>query len=208
MKENVDKIIAYWQIEHTKADRKKHLDFVKKLVKENNLENIVEIEDVTFKDKILSQTTSLGFPATRIDLKLKDAYRNKIWRTQNWSRVKDLSVVHLIFRKDVGVYDPQKHTEISDKISAYMKPGENTLTESQAKKISAWKDWENECVSFRICTNGREAEYKCRNWSGYEGPHHFDYDETWDELQPVISDSVYRLFADLQIFRYRDKIRT
>lgn len=197
-KKNVGDLIAYWNVEHTKADRKKHFDKILEFVKITGLDEIFDVKDVSFPC-FDSKPSEMGYPATRIDLVLKTPYRNEVYRhSDTKDRLKDLSVIHLVFRKQAGVYDCNRYAD--EVLSMTLK----CASEKTARKITNWQGWDDFVCEYAMMTNGKYYRYKCQSCSDFSGEtagDSFNYAENWDDVHNKVFDAVYRIVHKFGIGR-------
>lgn len=124
-------------------------------------EDILSAADVPLPDWG-SKPGMLGFPATRIDVKLAPQYLGKVWRENGTcARVKHLSVIHLAFRLNAGVEDGSPKL---DKRPG-LKPGDYSV--AKALKINRWPGWECKVAEYSMTTDGKQCGYRRRSWYGY-----------------------------------------
>ena len=158
---DVSKAVAYWNVEHTPAERKAHLDQVNELISLLGYGDVLEAKDVSLPDWD-DKPGPLGFPATRIDVSLKPGYRGRVWREAGMGgRVKWLTTIHLAFQLNAGVADGSPKLE---KIKA-MKNGVRTVED--ALKVNRWSGWDGKVAEYTMVTDGQWYGKRCRKWSGW-----------------------------------------
>ena len=198
---NINKTVAYWNVEHTKRERAAHLREVQEIIKLLGYEDILSTRDVS-QPGWDNKPDSLGFPATRIDVKLAPQYLGKVWREDGTrARVKRLSVIRLTFRLNAGVEDGSpKLAEISQ-----MTAGSHTVAE--ALKINRWPGWEGKVAEYSMVTDGKWCGYRRRNWCGYAGRNDlgdsFGYSESFDGLRSQLATMFRHVVEGLGMTRYR-----
>lgn len=184
-------IIAHWNLEHTDKERKAHLDWARRFLKESGLDRFM-----TARLAKPSVCWALGWPSTVLDLKLRKRYLNRTYRHRgSGARIVNLSVIHVTFRRAAGVYEYNKHNE-----DVY----ERTLKckgPKDAARISAWKDWEGECYEYSLRTDARCIKYKCRLASRYDGNRgdSFHYGPDWDNVHGQLEKVLCTMADDLQL---------
>lgn len=196
---NINKAVAYWNVEHTKRERAAHLREVQEIIKLIGYQDILSAEDVSMPDWD-NKPGTLGFPATRIDVKLAPQYLGKVWRENGTrARVKNLSVIHLTFRLNAGVEDGSPKL---DEVSR-MKAGCHTVAE--ALKINNWPGWEGKVAEYSMVTDGKWCGYRRRNWCGYDGRgdlgDSFGYSESFDGLRSQLATMFWHIVEGLGMRR-------
>lgn len=196
MDRKIGDIIAYWNLEHTKAARNLHMKYFKQFLKTTGLDEIMEVRDATYPygDCI----DMLGYPRTRIDLVLKEKHRQRIYRNRlTGGRVRNLTVIHLSFARNAGVYDPDKHgTEVLKLTSL------NPISARDAARISRWSGWEDTVCEYTLSTDARYCRYRGRLWTGFDGARpgdSFGYAREWGEVHDKAADAVYSIVTCLGI---------
>lgn len=195
---NINKAVAYWNVEHTKRERAAHLREVQEIIKLLGYEDILSAEDVSLPDWD-SKPGTLGFPATRIDVKLAPQYLGKVWREAGTrARVKRLSVIHLAFRLNAGVEAGPKVKEAKD-----MREG--VCSVRKALEINRWPGWEGKVAEYSMATDGKWCAYKCRSWCGYDGRlgDSFGYAGSFDGLRSQLATMLRHVVEGLGMTRYR-----
>lgn len=193
--QQLGKIIAHWNLEHSSKERKAHLDWANGFLKEAGLEKYMTAQ---LKNPIGSWT--LGWPKTVVDLKLRKKYCGKIYRhMRTKGRVAGLSVIHLTFARQAGVFDFNRAMNevhlMTDKCEGA----------KDAARISAWKGWDGTVCEYCLCTDAKYYEYRSRNCSGYSGgwDNSFKYGPDWDDVHRRLGDVLYRIVDDLGLRRVR-----
>lgn len=184
-------IIAHWNLEHTPAERKCHLDWVQKFLEASGLDRFM-----TARARKPSELWTLGWPRTRIDLRLRKPYCGRTYRHRGTGdRITGLSVIHLTFAHQAGVYDHDKHCGEVSRIT-----GECTGAE-QADEISAWKGWEGTVCEYSLRTDARHIAYRCRTASGYCGNpgDAFGYGPDWEDVHGQLENVLYTMVDDLRL---------
>lgn len=199
---NINKAVAYWNVEHTKRERAAHLREVQEIIKLLGYEDILSAEDVSLPDWDSKPSGMLGFPATRIDVKLAPQYLGKVWRENGTcARVKCLSVIHLVFRLNAGVEDGSPKLDKRP----VMKPGDHSV--AKALKISRWPGWESTVAEYSMTTDGKQCGYRRRSWYGYCGRGDlgdaFGFSETFDGLRSQLATVFRHVVEGLGMTRYR-----
>ena len=184
-------IIAHWNLEHTPAERKSHLDWAQKFLKESGLDRFM-----TARARRPSELWSLGWPKTRIDLRLRKPYCGRTYRHRGTgARVTGLSVIRLTFAHQAGVYDLDKHCY------EVRKRTDGCTGAEQAAEISAWKGWEGAVCEYSLRTDARHIAYRCRIASGYGGNpgDAFGYGPDWADVHRQLEQVLYAMVDDLQL---------
>ena len=198
-KKNIGDIIAYWNVEHTKADRKAHLDKTVKFLEDTGLDRVFDVKDVSCPEWD-NKPSLLGYPKTRIDLCLKAPYTGRVYRhSETKARVKGLSVIHLNFAKTAGVYSYERHTKEIQPMTS-----KRVFSEKQARAISNWKGWDDTVCECSLRTNAKYCAYKCRSWTGFDGERpgdSYNYAQNWNDVHDKAFDAVYRMVHKLGIDR-------
>lgn len=186
-------IIAHWNLEHTDKERQAHLNWANAFLKESGLDRFM-----TAQMKKPSELWVLGWPKTQIDLKLRKRYLNRTYRHRgSGARIVGLSVIHLTFARQAGVYELGKHTnEVHAQTWSCKGP-------KDAARISAWKGWEGTVCDCTLRTDAKHYCYRCRLPSGYDGNpgDSFNYGPDFDDIHKRLGDILYRIVDDLQLRR-------
>lgn len=190
-KHELGEIIAHWNLEHTPAERKYHLDWAQKFLEVSGLDRFM-----TARARRPSELWTLGWPRTRIDLRLRKPYCGRTYRHRGTGdRIAGLSVIHLTFAHQAGVYDHDKHgDEVRRMTGACAGAG-------QAAEISAWKGWEGTVCEYSLRTDARHIAYRCRTASGYDGNpgDAFGYGPDWEDVHGQLEKALYAMVDDLQL---------
>ena len=184
-------IVAHWNLEHTDKERKAHLDWARRFLKESGLDRFM-----TARLAKPSECWILGWPHTSLDLKLRKRYCNRTYRHRgSGARIIGLSVFHIWFTRCAGVYDFNKHNEDVHAQTLKCKGPKD------AARISAWKGWEGEVCDYTLRTNARYIGYRCRHASGYDGDSgdSFKYGPDFNDIHTRLGDVIYRIVDDLQL---------
>lgn len=196
MARKIGDIIAYWNLEHTKAARNLHMKYFKQFLKTTGIDEIMEARDATYSYGTCIDM--LGYPRTGIDLVLKEKHRQQIYRNRlTGGRVRDLTVIHLSFARNAGVYDPDKHgTEVMKLTSR------NPISARDAARISRWPGWEDTVCEYMLKTDARYCRYRGKLWTGFDGARpgdSFGYARDWGEVHDKAADAVYSIVTYLGI---------
>lgn len=194
--QQLGKIIAHWNLEHSDEERKAHLDWANGFLKEAGLGKFM-----TAQLKKPSELWSLGWPKTVVDLKLRRKYCGRTYRHRGTgARVVNLSVIHLTFARQAGVYD---YDRAMTKVHPMTDKCEG---EKDAARISAWKGWEGTVCDCTLRTDAKHYCYRCRLPSGYDGNpgDSFNYGPDFDDIHKQLGDIIYRIVDDLGLRRVRD----
>lgn len=184
-------LIAHWNLEHTTRERQAHLDWIKAFLKQAGMDRLMTVRMLT-----PSVLWCLGWPKTRIDLRLRKKYRNRVYRHRGTgSRIVGLSVIHLTFAHQAGVYDLDKHNEYVHAQQWACKGPKD------AARISAWRGWEGAACEYALRTDARHICYRCRTASGYDGSpgDSFAYGPDWSDVHGKLGDTLYRIVDGLQL---------
>lgn len=190
-------IIAHWNLEHTDEERKAHLDWARQFLKKSGLDRFMTARMVK-----PSELWCLGWPKTRIDLRLRKRYLNRIYRHRGTgARITGLSVIHIWFTRDAGVYDfDRAQNEVHPMTDKCKGP-------TDAARISAWKGWDGTVCDYTLRTDARHICYKCRVASGYAGNSgdSFKYGPDFDDIHRRLGDVLYRIADDLQLRNVKEE---
>ena len=190
-KHGMGDIIAHWNLEHTPAERKSHLDWAQKFLEASGLDRFM-----TARARKPSELWSLGWPKTRIDLRLRKPYCGRTYRHRGTGdRITGLSVIHLTFAHQAGVYDLAKHYDEVRRMTGACAGA------AQAAEISAWKGWEGTVCEYSLRTDARHIAYRCRTASGYDGNpgDAFGYGPDWEDAHGQLEKALYTMVDDLQL---------
>ena len=182
-------IIAHWNLEHTDKERKAHLDWARRFLKDSGLDKFM-----TARLAKPSECWSLGWPKTVLDLKLRKRYRNRTYRHHgSGARIVNLSVIHLMFARQAGVYGFDRHINEVHELTWECKGPEG------AARISAWSGWDGTVCDYFLRTDAQHYCYRCRLPSGYGGEpgDSFGYGPDWDDVHKQVCDALYRIVDEL-----------
>ena len=184
-------LIAHWNLEHTPAERKCHLDWAQKFLEASGLDRFM-----TARARRPSELWSLGWPKTRIDLRLRKPYCGRTYRHRGTgARIAGLSVIHLTFAHQAGIYDIGKHYDEVHRMTRECTGAE------QAAEISSWKGWEGTVCEYSLRTDARHTAYRCRIASGYAGNtgDAFGYGPDWEDVHRQLEQVLHTMVDDLQL---------
>ena len=186
---NIRELIAHWNLEHEPDERKAHLDRIRGFLKETGLDQFLTARMIK-----PAELWSLGWPKTRIDVHLRKPYRHRVYRhRRTGARSVDLSVIHLMFARQAGVYGFDRHVNEVHELTWECKGPEG------AARISAWDGWDGTVCDYFLRTDAKHYGYRCRLPSGYGGEpgDSFGYGPDWDDVHRQVCDALYRIVDEL-----------
>lgn len=189
-------IIAHWNLEHTDEERKAHLDWLTGFLKQTGLDRFMypRMADP-------EELWTLGWPKTRIDLKLRKRYLGRVYRhRRTGSRITRLSVIRLCFAHQAGVYSYDKAMKVVHPMTGMCRGP------ADAARISAWDGWEGASCDYSLMTDAREYCYRCRLFSGYDGNagDSFGYGRNWADVHAALGNVICKMVDDLGLRYVKD----
>lgn len=196
-KARVGNIIAYWNRKATPADLAAVSSMVQGAISDCGLDATatVAVDDDDY------HCVSLGHNPIKAVIKLNGAIPEI--RMRNGAVVKGMDTITVLFKREAGIYDADKHMDLG----AVRAANESSMSREDALAAGDAMPWEGEVVEFSARTNGKIRGYRCRKWGIYEGgvpgygiDHiggHFGYADTWDNLKPDFAAYVRSVAHDL-----------
>lgn len=196
-KARIGNIIAYWNRKATPAD----LDAVRSMVQSAIDDCGLDATATVAVDDADHHCVSLGHNPIKAVIKLNGAF--PAIRMRNGAVVKSMDTITVLFKRNAGVYDAEKHHKLGGMRAA----NESGMSREDALAAGDAMPWEGEVVEFSARTNGKIRSYRCRTWGVYEGgvpgygvDHiggHFGYADTWENLKPDFAAYVRSVAHDL-----------
>ena len=196
-KARVGNIIAYWNRKATPADLAAVRSMVQGAISDCGLDATatVAVDDDDY------HCVSLGHNPIKAVIKFNGAI--PAIRMRNGAVVKGMDTITVLFNRNAGVYDVEKH----HKLGAVRAANGTRMSREDALAAGDAMPWEGEVVEFSARTNGKIMGYRCRKWDVYEGgvpgygiDHiggHFGYADTWENLKPDFAAYVRSVAHDL-----------
>lgn len=184
-KVNISELIAHWNLERKPDERKAHLDRIRVFLKKTGLDQFMAARMMKPEELWM-----LGWPRTRIDVRLRKPYLHRVYRHRRTrARIANLSVIHLTFARQAGVYEYNRHmNEVHERAWACKGP-------KDAARISAWRGWDGTVCDYFLRTDAKHYCYRCRLPSGYAGApgDSFGYGPDWDDVHRQVCNALYRI---------------